>query len=54
MRPDYGAAQRCLTEVVGHGIDVDALGESLQRHGAHAFESDWAALPAAVTLAGKQ
>lgn len=48
MQPDYGAAQRCIAEVAAQGIDVDALGESLQRQGARAFEADWAALLEAI------
>jgi transaldolase len=48
MDPDYGAAERCIAEVASHGIDVDALGESLQRQGARAFEADWAALLDAI------
>jgi transaldolase len=48
MDPDHGAAERCIAEVASHGIDVDALGESLQRHGARAFEADWAALLDAI------
>lgn len=44
MEPDYGAAERCIAEVASRGIDVDALGESLQRQGARAFEADWASL----------
>jgi transaldolase len=48
MRPDYATAQRCIAELAGHGIDVDMLGESLQRHGARAFEADWASLLDAI------
>ena len=48
MRPDYAAAQSCIADVAGHGIDVDMLGESLQRHGARAFEEDWASLLDAI------
>lgn len=51
MQPSYASAERCIAEVTSHGIDVDALGESLQRQGAHAFEADWAALLEAI--AGK-
>jgi hypothetical protein len=32
------------SDVAAYGIDVDALGESLQCHGAHALQSHWAAL----------
>jgi transaldolase len=48
MAPDYAAAEAHLAEVAAAGIDVDALGESLQRQGAHAFEGDWAALLEAI------
>jgi transaldolase len=49
MVPDYGAAQKCIADVASQGIDIDALGESLQRQGAHAFEADWATLLAAIS-----
>jgi transaldolase len=53
MAPDRAAADACLAEVAAAGVDVDALGESLQRQGAHAFEADWAALLDAIgTKAG--
>jgi transaldolase len=48
MEPDYAGADACLAELAGHGIDVDALSESLQRHGAHRFEADWAHLLEAI------
>jgi len=44
MEPDYRAAERCIADVASRGIDVDAMGESLQRQGASAFEPDWASL----------
>jgi transaldolase len=44
MKPDYAVAEAYLAKVARHGIDVDALGESLQRQGARAFEADWGAL----------
>lgn len=47
--PDYGAAATCVAEVAAHGLDVDALAESLQRRGARAFEADWAALLDAIS-----
>lgn len=47
--PAAAAAERCIAEIVSHGIDVDALGESLQRQGAKAFQADWAALLEAIT-----
>jgi transaldolase len=49
MDPDYAAAARCTAEVASHGIDIDALAESLQRQGAHAFEADWSALLDAIS-----
>lgn len=48
MAPDYAEAEACLARVAAAGIDVDALGESLQRQGAHAFEADWASLLDAI------
>jgi transaldolase len=54
MRPDPAAAAGCIAEITAHGIDVDALGQSLQRHGAHAFEADWATLLDTITSATKQ
>ncbi len=50
MHPDYAAAEQCLAEVASHGIDVDALGQSLQRRGARAFEADWATLLEAISV----
>jgi transaldolase len=44
MNPNYPAAMSCVAEVASHGVDVDALAESLQRHGARAFEADWSQL----------
>ncbi|MGH9104366.1 MAG: transaldolase [Acidimicrobiales bacterium] len=49
MAPDYGAAEGCIAQVASHGIDVDALAESLQRQGARAFEADWSALLDAIS-----
>jgi transaldolase len=49
LQPDYAAAERTITEVAGAGVDVDALAEQLQRHGAGAFTSDWSALLEAMT-----
>ena len=48
MAPDYAAAEACVAEVAAAGVDVDALGESLQRQGARAFEADWASLLEAI------
>lgn len=44
MEPDYADAEACVAQVAAAGVDVDALGQSLQRQGAHAFEADWASL----------
>lgn len=49
MCPDYAAAENCLAEIAAHGLDLDALAESLQREGAGAFEADWAALLEAIS-----
>jgi transaldolase len=49
MHPDYGAAQKCIADVASQGIDIDALGESLQRQGARAFEADWSTLLEAIS-----
>lgn len=54
MDPDYAAATRCLAEVASHGIDIDALAESLQRQGAHAFEADWSTLLDAIAIKAGQ
>jgi transaldolase len=48
MAPDYAGAEKHLAEVAAAGIDVDALGQSLQQHGAHRFEGDWAHLLEAI------
>lgn len=48
MRPDYAAAEACIAQVAAAGVDVDALGESLQRQGARAFEADWTTLLEAI------
>jgi len=44
LQPDYAAADQHIADVAAHHVDVDALAESLQRQGAHAFEADWASL----------
>lgn len=49
MQPDYAAAENCIAQVATQGINVDALGESLQRQGARAFEADWATLLEAIS-----
>ena len=49
MHPDYATAEHRIAQVASHGIDIDALGESLQRTGARAFEADWATLLNAIS-----
>jgi transaldolase len=44
LQPDRAAAEKLIAQVTAEGIDVDALGENLQRQGARAFEADWASL----------
>lgn len=48
MQPGYADAEQCVAQIAAAGIDSDALGESLQRQGARAFEADWAALLDAI------
>ena len=48
LEPDYAAAERAVAAVAAEGLDVDALGESLQRQGAKAFGADRAALLEAI------
>jgi len=48
LDPDYAAAERTISAVADAGVDVDALAERLQRHGAGAFSADWAALLTAI------
>ena len=50
LQPDQAAAEQTVAEVTAEGIDVDALGQSLQRRGAKAFGADWAALLEAIDL----
>jgi transaldolase len=49
MDPDHAEAARCTAEIAAHGIDIDALAESLQRQGARAFEADWSSLLDAIS-----
>jgi transaldolase len=44
LQPDFAAADKHIAEVAAHGVDVDALAQSLQRQGARAFEADWTSL----------
>lgn len=48
MAPDYATAEKHIAGIAAHHIDVDALGESLQRQGARRFEADWASLLEAI------
>ena len=48
LEPDYAAAERTISAVANAGVDADALAEHLQRHGAGAFSTDWAALLTAI------
>lgn len=48
LQPDQASAERLVTTLAAHGLDVEALGESLQSHGARRFSADWAALLDAV------
>lgn len=48
MEPDGEHADAVLAELSAAGIDVDALGDTLQSQGARAFEADWAALLEAI------
>lgn len=50
LEPDQAAAERIVAAVAAHGVDVDALGQSLQRQGAKAFGADWATLLEAIEL----
>ena len=44
MQPDRESALEQLGEIARHGVDVPALGDSLQRQGARAFDADWRTL----------
>ncbi|MGH2927110.1 MAG: transaldolase family protein, partial [Solirubrobacteraceae bacterium] len=48
MRPEPAAAERCIGDVASQGVDVDALGQQLQRQGSRAFEADWGMLLEAI------
>jgi transaldolase len=48
LQADYGKAAQVVAAVASEGVDIDALGESLQRQGAPAFSADWAALLDAI------
>lgn len=49
MSVDYAAAQAQIAQIAAHGVNIDALGEQLQRAGARAFEKDWASLLDAIS-----
>ncbi len=44
LEADYASAEAVVAAVAAEGVDVDALGELLQRQGARAFSADWASL----------
>jgi transaldolase len=48
LAADRPAAETTLRAIARHGIDLEALAESLQRQGARAFLADWEHLLAAV------
>lgn len=48
LEPDQTAAERTIAQVAAAGVDVAALAERLQRHGASAFSADWTALLVAM------
>ncbi len=48
LQPDHASAEQLIATLTAHGLDVEALGESLQSHGARRFSADWAALLDAV------
>lgn len=48
LQPDHASAEQVIATVTAHGVDVEALGESLQSRGARRFSADWAALLDAV------
>jgi transaldolase len=50
LQPDYAVAEHLIAAVASNGIDVDALGESLQRQGTGRFSADWAALRQGVEV----
>jgi transaldolase len=54
MNPDYASAARCTAEIASHGVDIDALAESLQREGARAFEGDWSSLLDAIAAKARR
>ncbi|MGH2930757.1 MAG: transaldolase family protein, partial [Solirubrobacteraceae bacterium] len=50
MKTDYAGAETCIAKIATAGIDIDALGQNLQRQGARAFEADWGSLLEAIDL----
>ena len=47
---DCSAAEQTVAAVAVEGIDVNALGESLQRQGTKAFPADWVTLQEVITV----
>ncbi len=48
LEPDPVSAEQSIANLAAHGLDVEALGESLQSQGARKFSADWAVLLDAV------
>jgi transaldolase len=51
LEPDYAAAEKVIAAAAAEGLDINALAESLQTHGAETFGADWRTLLTAI--AGK-
>jgi transaldolase len=51
LEPNYAGGEKVIAAAAAEGLDVDALAESLQTHGAESFSADWRTLLAAI--AGK-
>lgn len=48
LQPDKDGSAKVIAAIERHGVDVAALGVSLQREGAASFEADWEALLGSV------
>ncbi len=48
LRPDRASAELVTSALAAHGLNLEALGETLQSQGARRFSADWAALLEAV------
>ncbi len=48
LNADFAAAERAVATIAGKGLDVRALGQSLQQQGASRFSADWDALVEAM------